>query len=304
MNQNNLKLGVHIRNSDTKNNNLNLLINHNINYFQLYVIGPNDSKELLTHDDIINLKKLNLNLIIHGSHLDHILGSKSHFSILNINKELQICKELGAIGLIIHIPNKKPIDIINELKKINKDLIDSCRLYLEIGHYSTKDKYNYAKIKYLNKLFKLLSGLNIGLCIDTAHLWASGVEIDTYENAMNWLNDFNNMLQFNINNKSKSELIDCCPYKSNINKSNILLHLNDQKWQFNLGSDEHTCLTCGTIWNKYNSNNIYNIKDSGLFAFINWAIENNIITILERKTIDEFDKDLLLLSILNINIKN
>mgnify|MGYP001607125452 CR=1 FL=1 len=279
-------LGYHVRKTDKSiipsiKESLEVGSKHgfDINYVQIYVIGPNNSYEILTTEEKKELKELNINILVHGSHLDHILGNKHKYTVMNIKRELNICREIKAIGLIIHIPNKKASEIANALDEIMYKEVSDIKIYLEMDNYNKDVKYKYTEISNLKKLFKLISekeyAVNIGLGIDTAHLWTSGVNIEGYKDANKWLSQL-----------------------SKINTRNIILQLNDQKWDYGSGSDEHQSLTYGTIWTSYNNKNFNNIKESGLMAFIEWAIDNKIITILERKTLFEIEKDLLVLSMI------
>jgi len=280
-----LRLGYHINKTESTfeksiNDGLKIGTKHgfDIKYLQIYVVGPNDSFEILNDKDKEYFKELSntFTIIVHASHLDHILGHRNYFTIMNIKKELKICKEIGAYGLIIHLPDKKPKDIVEVLDIIVSDK-EECDIYFEMDNYHSKSKYKYTDISNLKKIFKIISTRNysdkIGLVIDTSHIWTSGIDIQSYDSANNWISRFK---------------------KLNIKK--IILHLNDQKWEFGSGSDEHISITYGTMWKKYNIDGFHDIKDSGLLAFIEWAKNNNIIIILERKNINDINKDLLILS--------
>ena len=280
-----LSLGYHIHKTDNKYKTsierglkLGKKYGFDIKNIQIYVIGPNNSFEILTDDDKKYFKKLSdtHNILIHASHLDHILGTKHRFTLINIKKEFDIYKEIGALALIVHIPDKNPKDIVSALDDIMKSSPDG-NLYLEIENYHKMSKYNYAEISNIKKLFKLIRikdySDRIGLCVDTAHLWTSGIEIDTYDKASEWIDELT---------------------KSYTGK--IIIQLNDQKWEFNSGSDEHKSLTKGTIWREFNSKGFSDIKKSGIMAFIDWAIDKDIVVMLERKKIEQIEPDLLLLS--------
>ncbi len=223
---------------------------YDVSILQIFVTGPMNSKQIISDEEIEYLANVPEDIIIHGSYLDVIGGKRSKFTEIQVKKELEIAERLNAIGLIVHIP-KAPIDIVKEFVR----KFDDYKIYLEISRFKEQPD--------LKELFKDISA---GLCIDTAHLWSAGVDISSYEAAM--------------------EYIDNLPYVP------MILHLNDQKWNFGSQSDQHVKLLHGTIWSDYNANGFKNIVNSGLFAFIKYFQEHDYPIIFERKNEQDVPHDL------------
>ena len=66
----------------------------------------------------------------------------------------------------------------------------------------------------------------VGICIDTGHLWSTGINIQRYDEMCNWM-------------KQIEEFIP---------RDRILIHLNDNNAEFNSNKDKHAALLEGKIW--------------------------------------------------------
>lgn len=149
--------------------------------------------------------------------------------------------------------------------KRGDDLPDCVRLYLEVpavlpknSHYETP-----AKLRVLFEGIRKWVDPHLqyfGLCIDTAHIWASGADIASFEDASAWLAEL-------------EALHWLIPPRA------IIFHLNDNVHPLGSGKDEHDCLLMGAIWGKYH----LCPEKSGLAAFLDYSRRHSIPTILERK---------------------
>jgi endonuclease IV len=246
----------------------------NINCMQIFVIGPRNTKPTLNDTEKKGIVKIvqniqnvqnvqNFKLFVHGNYFDNICGEKKEFAHHLIKQELDICEEIGATGLVIHLPKKTIDDIALQLYKI-WNYIDSkkykVKVYLEIESYKSDDHKTYELPHKVAALFKELEKQKInsvfGLCIDSAHLWAANVDIVKYDDTKKLLNDFYNIPQIN----------------------DYMVHLNDQIHNKGSGRDEHAPLGYGTIWS------VKDLDNSGLKAFLEWSQNNDIPLILERKS--------------------
>ena len=189
-----------------------------------------------------------------------------------IKKELKVCRRAGLHGLVVHLGKQ---DISEVMKNITNLMIKNCPLiYLETPSLKPENSH-YVKPKDIGLLFKSIKKIDpelkhFGLCIDSAHLWTSGIDIGNYENTAAWLDE---ILQQGIPNK------------------NIIIHLNDSKTPKGSGIDQHAMLMEGLIWKSY----IDSPKASGLYAFLDFSYKNQIHIILERRIRDELIHDYCLL---------
>jgi len=233
---------------------------------QLFAMGPRNWKENFSADDKVGLRKLadnGLHIYIHATYLDRPWDGKAA-PINMIKKQLVICSEIGAKGLVVHLDRRTPTTIATELKKIAKDIPKGVRIYLEIN--AAKGDMLYSTPAALNELFAEFKKQNmpnmsqIGLCIDTAHLWSCGARTVTGDEMCQWLDSLSG---------------DIGP---------ILVHLNDNQNPFGSGKDHHGALAQHQIWSEYHpTKGTKDITDSGLLVIISWAAESNIDIILERK---------------------
>lgn len=254
---------------------------------QIFVMGPRSAAENLDDAEkdgiknIINDKKIRM--YAHASYLSNPWGVKSAFGVSLVKREMKICDELGFVGLVVHLARKPPKVIAAMISTLISET-QTVKLFLEIESYKPlADKIDGSTCTYetpqkLGELAREIhSALNvanaanemhrIGICIDTAHLWAAGTDISTYNKMSQWLTD------------TKREL-------SAHGCNNLLVHLNDQIWTLGGGRDEHAPLLRGTIWGSYNPayGGTDTPENSGLQKILEWSNENSIDMIMERKS--------------------
>ena len=182
-----------------------------------------------------------------------------------IHRELAICADAGICGLVIHLP-KLPLDeMLARITELTHPACAKVMIYLETpavcpgnAHYETGPK--------LVQLYRGLRKIDpdcsmFGICIDTAHLWTSGIDISSLEQAMEWLDGLDGIAEFNSD------------------APRIMFHANDSLRKLGQGPDAHAGLTKGRIWSEYADTP----SASGLAAFAAYATANNCPFILERK---------------------
>jgi len=145
---------------------------------QVFLIGPRNSKVNVDVEERKQLKKTcadnNITLFVHGSYLDNPWGSKPQFGTHIIKQELELCDEVGARGLIIHLAERPPQEIAVILPALLSKNPATC-LYLEIDSYKSSEN-SHETIPKLAKLFYEIVKLDpslkkrVNLCVDTAHL--------------------------------------------------------------------------------------------------------------------------------------
>lgn len=245
----------------------------------IFVGGPRTRKITLLADERVALKsyieRSNIQVIAHSSYSAQPWRGDPD-AARYICEELNVCQESGIIGLVVHLPK---LPIANIMKYISRLLVlnaPDVKIYLETPAVNPKESY-YETPKKLTKLFKEIRKIDpnlerFGLCIDTAHLWTSGVDISTLENAENWIKEL----------EANSDII---PH------NNVMIHLNDSERPLGVGPDKHAGLAMGKIWSSYKSAP----AKSGIAAFIDYALRHQLITILERKPQEALKSDYLIL---------
>jgi endonuclease IV len=238
---------------------------------QIFVTGPRNNHENLTTNDKRALRAIcaKFPVVIHGAYVDNP-WNKSVGAVPNIKKEIEIAADIGAIGVIVHLGGGANCDetlseVLTEIDSMNKNVRGDVILYLEINT-AKKSANTFETPEKINALFMRVAALglsiNIGLCIDTAHVFSCGEALYEYNFTMEWLNSLTGI-------------------------HDVIFHLNDSKSSLGSGVDKHQGLTYGNIWSDYNAKNgIHHIRDSGLMAVLEWAENNNCLVILERS--DEY----------------
>lgn len=232
--------------------------NFTMSAIQIFISGPRARDICVTEDEILELKTFiennrSIRVFAHSAYCANPWKGNND-AIEFINKELEVCFQCGIEGLIIHLPKSK-IDVVTKyLPKLSTNVT----IYLETPANVPSESYYESP----EKLYTLCSELiktgvkNIGICIDTAHIWTSGVDI--------------------------SDVPCMKAYIEGIQKLSLLVpvmfHLNDSKRELGTGPDSHEGLTRGKIWSSS--------KDS-LYALLHYIVHSKSAVILERKPKEE-----------------
>jgi len=192
-----------------------------------------------------------------------------------ICEELDVCHEAGISGLVVHLPKLPVASVMQHIGGIRGPA--GVRVYLETPAVRPKESY-YETPEKLAALFaevrrELDPGLDrFGLCVDTAHLWTCGVDLQAYEAADAWLHRL-------------EAVADVIPPAA------VMLHLNDSLRPVGVGPDTHAGLAAGKIWEGYRDS----LGASGLAAFADYARRHDTPAILERKPKELLKNDYLVL---------
>ncbi|GFR89426.1 AP endonuclease class II [Elysia marginata] len=202
-----------------------------------------------------------LQVISHGTYADYPWYGKLHPAAF-IRTELGLCERAGISGLVVHLGRPG----VGEVMQVLPRLVTPARvlIFLETPHVKPEHAH-YETPEKLAILFQEIRKLDpslckFGLCIDTAHLWSSGVDLQSFENAESWLR--------------RLEAV-----ASVIPPDRIIFHLNDSFDELGSGVDRHAPLLNGKIWGNYKDRPL----QSGLAAFVDYIVRNSSIALLERK---------------------
>jgi endonuclease IV len=247
---------------------------------QVFILGPQNFNFNFTEKEAENFGKYtaarNIKIIVHNSYIVSLWTptlSRRPYFIKMAREQLELCDKMNATGFVIHLPNEEPQEIIATLYKIynitdkddkenkNKKINQiKTRIYLETK--SSKPALNsYEKperLKILFDAFRTAELEDIGYCVDTAHLWSSGVSLTTAEEAAQWLGELKKSAR------------------------HIMFHLNDAQNDKGSGHDVHATLARGQIWRD---------DQSGLKKIIEFIKENNLISIFERNKNEDLNAD-------------
>lgn len=143
-----------------------------------------------------------------------------------LRNQLQQCENMGVDGLIVHVNFKEPIEkkgMQNEISSVFFDALLKTPLLLENTAYP-RSSFG-CKLSLLGELSDLLNDWTpTGICLDSAHLFASGYRFDSKEIALNLRNTYPGFFE-----------------------QVALIHVNDSKEPFESFRDRHEELGKGYI---------------------------------------------------------
>ena len=250
-------------------------------------LTPEIKKEIKTY-----LQSRDLQLFIHAIYLLNFCAfppqnKRIHYAHQNIIYDLQVGQEIGAKGVVLHIGVQKSMskeeaysnminNIIHILIKTNKTAPDVKLLLETPAGQGTQIATNLLELTelWLGVLSKMKEMVSIksmtktqfnkcqerlGFCLDTAHLFSSGVDLRNRTQVKNYLNQFD----------------------KHIGLHNVeLIHLNDSKAPLNSRRDIHQGIGDGFIFGKQHLD-----KEKGyllsLKEIVSYAKKNKIPIVLE-----------------------
>lgn len=280
---NNLSIGGHIGFSKLLNPTIQEAIECDMNSIQFFLGNPKAFKrQRLCQDDMYkstsSCVENNINLYSHYPYTSSLVGSvkslawsgdmvqdKKTESILSeleleINTLGKCCGKKNRCGCVIHPGSYKNHDdgLITVGKSINKiNFENHSKLLLEnsAGQGTTLPN-NFEEFVKIFDVIDSSKKDNVGVCIDTAHIFGSG-----------------------IYDLSKRDEVDKMFYEFNkylgLDKFN-LLHLNDSAVEFGSKKDRHQMLCEGFIWKE---------DDTSLKYLLKKCAENNVSVVLETPDI-------------------
>lgn len=234
-----------------------------LNCAQIFTYGPRFIvANKLDVNEIKNATK-DIDLSVHSAYATtsiwNISDGKSTQDIKRLNTiklQLLSCVKINAWGLVLHI-NKIYPDVAAKVMKMLKPIVKKSKIKLILEMVASKADPNktYETPEKIDNLTTLIGSTEDwwGWCVDTAHLWGAGVDIKSFTNMKNWLN------QLSFKNKI------------------LMFHLNGSSAQRGSGKDKHE-IAFGPddlIWNGIEPN------ASGVRAIIEFADEHQIPVICE-----------------------
>lgn len=247
---------------------------------QVFVMGPQNVHENFNDESAKQFGEfagnLDVKIVVHNSYLVSLWNndtSRRPFARMNIQKQLALCDKMKAAGFVIHIPNESVADIVAELANINLKNFET-PIYLETKASNPAKSKNYELPKNLDALFSAVAGRDfgdrVGHCVDTAHLWSSGLSTSSRSEAVQYFSELSRIAGGHLWNKIHG------------GNNGLIIHLNDAVNAFANGKDEHALLGKGLIWGQ---------DKGGIKAIIEFIHTSGIIAILERNKGEGLEND-------------
>jgi hypothetical protein len=239
---------------------------YDLNSVQIFVHNPRGYHPLDLNIEKILKATENIYVYVHTSYpsvniwkiSENPDSASSKQAIGQLLSQLNLCNEIRAEGLVLHINKIKPELLINTMKIIKSKVKKTgVKLLLEmIASKPSQKEFDLTyetseKINYINK--KLGKSEWWGWTVDTAHIWAAGIDIKSYKNMKKWLDD--------IENKNSIKLF----------------HLNGSYSEKGSGKDKHAVIFDpeDQIWSNIEPNK------SGVKAVVEFCFAREIPMIME-----------------------
>ena len=220
----------------------------------MFVSGPRNSHLNITREIAQQLgARTRGEILFHASYTDIPWSAQSLTDdvFVRVDAIVAACAESRA-DVVIHCSarvferagNELVIERLSEsIAKVES--VREPRIFIETMSYDAR----FADPRALNAIFGDAPPRGIGLCVDTAHVWAAGANLATRESCATWLHSIRADIP-------------------------IAMHLNDSTEPIGTHTDIHTTLGDGEIW----------ALEDGYMSVIEWARERGAPIILERNS--------------------
>ena len=200
--------GVHIRKTGVFDDDANIGIVESAKnasdewkIIQIMTHGPRTfSRNKFSYRD---LRDVNIRVVVHSTYLSQIRDD----NFGHLFDQLDVCRKIKSYGLVIHM--QKGYDwVVFMHDLINKAVASKTKIILEMA--SMKPAINtHENTLSLNRIIDMIgrekyTSQEWGFCIDTAHLWAGGLDISKYADMRNYLREIDHkfILLFHLNGSS------------------------------------------------------------------------------------------------------
>ncbi len=228
-----------------------------LNTIQLFTHGPRSTKKINIDIKEFCSKTKKINVFVHSSYLT-IWWSEKPYIINHILDQIKVSISIKAKGFVVHLPQINPNLLIEKIKQL-LSLINNKNLKIIFEMTSIGDKNIYSKPEQLNELINIfinnkITHKEVGICIDTAHIYTGSAKIYTYNEAKKYIQS--------IKNK----------------KYIASFHLNGNEYKYDGSSGDKHAIPLDSkdkIWKNID------YKSSGCKFIIDWCKKNKTSYILE-----------------------
>jgi endonuclease IV len=208
-----------------------------------------------------------------------------------IRDELAVCARAGICGLVIHLPKAPIATVVKYAPRLINPDARGVRIFFETPAVTPAETY-YESPEKLGALLAALREVDpadelFGVCVDTAHIWTSGIDIQRRDAAADWLARL--AAQFEQLGRPGLLQQPGRPWRSELS-ARVIFHANDSARPRGVGPDTHAGFAVGRIWGEYfdseaaaGAASAAGAQSSGLAAFVEFAAEHQCAFILERK---------------------
>lgn len=231
---------------------------YNIKLVQIFTSNPRNGLPLKIDYD--SLKTVDVEIVVHSPYLVNAIWKETESSMSIFKRDVELASKVSKY-YVVHLPKLVSAympDIISTIKKLAK-ICDSYEVTLCIEHIASTD---FTLVSHWNSFCDLLyaDDISVKLVIDTAHLWANGIDIRDTSAVSRFFKHF-----------------------THIDKVAIL-HFNGNLHEISSHRDEHELIAS-------KSDNIWGGKNmsDGYTVFVKYAKKYNWKVILEINADDSCD---------------
>ncbi|HIE58857.1 MAG TPA: deoxyribonuclease IV [Persephonella sp.] len=236
-----VNIGTHVSSSKSIDLVFDRGLEVGANSIQFFVSSPRSWKLKERPDKekeqfLMKKKKYNIfPTVVHASYLFNLASADEDLRKKSINgviNELKLCEELKIEYYVIHAGKAKGQNEEKAIKNILKSMEEifskiNLRNTIFLVETLAGQKGEIGKTtEEIHKLIKAFETENIGVCLDTCHLYSAGYKINTEEGFYNY-------------KKELSDIIGLDKIK--------IIHCNDSKTPFNSHKDRHEHIGKGSI---------------------------------------------------------
>lgn len=151
---------------------------------QIFTHGPHSVKVNAFDHDALKMLCRQKRIYVHSSY-------RTSFKNMDHSREqLELARDLGCRGVVIHIPLMEPTEVANAAAEMVA--MHGAKVILEMKAVKPHDTCSYETPEKINTLVEHLKHMGltsdaIGICIDTAHIAAGKQQIRKYKDAVVYL---------------------------------------------------------------------------------------------------------------------
>jgi apurinic endonuclease APN1 len=209
-----------------------------------------------------------MKLFVHASYILNLASKPPtsqaiQYQLDSLRYDLELGDEIGSSGLVIHLGNMMKLDeeeAYHNMAACVMKVIDNSkgrgRILLETSAGAgTQIGVGLKDFARLWGMFPKSYHSRLGICVDTAHIFSAGIEINKSQEIKKYFVDFNHLIGI---------------------KHLCLVHLNDSKAPLNARVDRHESLTKGYIFNNEKGGDV-----KALQTILNFLVKYHIPALLE-----------------------
>jgi deoxyribonuclease-4 len=239
------------------------IMKYNGNFIQIFITNPKarittkrSDEELATVNHYAKYNKVNI--VIHSPYLLNFAHEfkKNSWGVISLIDHLNTCAKLDAKGVVVHSGKFLDLDKSDAIENMFKNFTyvlentpENTKILLETpASQGTELGGRMEEFRIIYNKFSEEQKKRLRICVDTAHLFASGYDLSNPIKVKEFIKTFDILIGW--------KYVD-------------LIHLNDSKTKLNSHLDRHELLDEG------------NIKLKGLSVIIKFAYKAGIPLILE-----------------------